>query len=90
MGRPTADWLPLIAQPYAQEEQAAKSPADYARPPSGAASAAPDDTYLGSGGKATKVRVESLDKNGLGTFTRDQVTGAPWPRCTRLVAGVTA
>ncbi|MEU9011942.1 serine hydrolase [Streptomyces sp. NPDC048479] len=134
VGKPTADWLTLIGQLYAKEEQAAKSPTDYARPPSGAAAAAPDATYVGtysndyygplavsadngvltmqlgpkhmrfrlmhydgntfsfrtagenavglsgvtfsvgsgdSGGKATKVRVESLDNNGLGTFIRD-------------------
>ncbi|MFF3322162.1 serine hydrolase [Streptomyces sp. NPDC002889] len=130
-GKPTADWLALIGQVYEQEEQAARSPTDYAKPSLAPAPARPDDTYVGTyrndyygplrvtaadgvltmhlgpdtmrfrlthydgdtfsfrtvgenaaglfgvtftgdvDGKAAKVRVESLDRNGLGTFTRE-------------------
>ncbi|UYQ62894.1 serine hydrolase [Streptomyces peucetius] len=129
-GKPTGDWLARIGQVYQQEEQEARSPTDYGRPPPDAADAQPDNTYTGtyrndyygtlrvtasngeltmelgpkplrfplahydgntfsfmtvgenavgrsgvmftvdSDAKASKVRVESLDKNGLGTFTR--------------------
>jgi CubicO group peptidase (beta-lactamase class C family) len=130
-GKPTADWLARIAQVYEQQEQEARSPTDYAKPPSDAAGARPADTYTGTyrndyygplritardgeltmelgpkplrlplthydgntysfttvgenavgrsgamftvapDGKASEVRVESLDGNGLGTFTRE-------------------
>ncbi|MFJ8075574.1 serine hydrolase [Streptomyces sp. NPDC096176] len=131
-GEPASDWLTRIGKVYEQEEQKARSPTDYTRPPSDAANAQPDDTYTGtyrndyygpltvtaaadgrlilqlgpkpqrfplthydgntfsfttvgenavgptgvtftvhSAGKASKVRVESLDKTGLGTFTRE-------------------
>ncbi|MER6997245.1 serine hydrolase [Streptomyces sp. NPDC000410] len=129
-GKPSTDWLPLVAALYAQQEKADKSPTDYADPPASRKAARPDSSYTGtytspyygrlnvtaagggltlelgpkpqrfplthydgdtfsfpttgenavgltgvtftgdSGGKATRVRVEYLDENDLGTFTR--------------------
>lgn len=129
-GRPTQDWLPLVAQLYEKEEQAGRSPTDYTKPPPGATDARADDAYtgtyrndyygpltvtadngelslnlgpkplrfalthysgdtfsfetvgenavgrtgvtftVGDDGRASRVTVESLDENGLGTFTR--------------------
>ncbi|MFI2368255.1 serine hydrolase [Streptomyces sp. NPDC018833] len=130
-GRPTQDWLPLIAGVYDKEEAEGRSPTDYTKPPGDASAAKADDAYtgtysndyygpltvtadngelslslgpkpmrfalthydgdtfsfetvgenavgrtgvtftVGEGGKASKVRVERLDENGLGTFTRE-------------------
>ncbi|MCB5180425.1 serine hydrolase [Streptomyces antimicrobicus] len=47
-GRPTADWLDLAASLYAQQEQAERSPTDYAHPPAGARPARADDAYTGT------------------------------------------
>ncbi|MEV4333202.1 serine hydrolase [Streptomyces sp. NPDC049597] len=130
-GRPTRDWLPLIARVYEQEVNADRSPTDYTKPPPGAADAKADGAYtgtyrndyygpltvtadngalslhlgpkpmrfvlthysgdtfsfetvgenalgrtgvtftVGDDGRASRVKVESLDQNGLGTFTRE-------------------
>lgn len=129
-GKPSADWLALVAAVYEQEEQASKSATDYGDPPASAKPARADNAYTGTydnayygklvvtagqdgltlrlGPKpmrfrlthydgdtfsfatrgenavgltgvtftvgdrdtAEKVRVEYLDANGLGTFTR--------------------
>ncbi|MGW3622127.1 serine hydrolase [Streptomyces sp. NPDC000880] len=132
-GKPTADWLPLVAGIYEQEEQAAKSPTNYGDPPANPKPARADGAYtgtyesayygklvvtagqegqdgltlqlgpkpmrfrlthydgdtfsfattgenavgltgvtftVGDRGPAAKVRVEYLDQDGLGTFTR--------------------
>ncbi|WP_455353987.1 serine hydrolase [Streptomyces sp. SYSU K217416] len=130
-GKPTADWLALAGAAYAQEEQAAKSPTNYADPPASPRPARADRVYTGTyhnayygklvvtadkdgltlrlgpapmsfrlthydgdtfsfattgenavgrtgvtftpgerGARAEKVRIEYLDQDGLGTFTR--------------------
>ncbi|MGW1882614.1 serine hydrolase [Streptomyces sp. NPDC001970] len=130
-GKPTTDWLPLVAGLYEQEQERGKSPTDYADPPAKPRPARADGAYTGTyssayygkavvttdrdglvlelgpepmrfdlthydgdtfsyettgenavgatgvtftvdpGGKATGFRVEYLDENGLGTFSRD-------------------
>lgn len=47
-GKPTADWLPLVAGLYEQQEQAAKSTVDYADPPADAKAARADSAYTGT------------------------------------------
>ncbi|MFF5706996.1 serine hydrolase [Streptomyces sp. NPDC012794] len=47
-GKPTADWLPLIAATYSQLDAAARSDTDYARPPAGAKPARDDSVYTGT------------------------------------------
>ncbi|MEU9720089.1 serine hydrolase [Streptomyces sp. NPDC047976] len=127
-GKPTADWLPLLAATYERLDASLRSPTDYARPPAGAAPARADSAYTGtydnpyygpltvtadakgglvlslgpkplrfplthydgdtfsfettgenavgrtgvffSDGPAGTVRIEYLDQNHLGTFTR--------------------
>ncbi|GLX19276.1 serine hydrolase [Streptomyces lavendulae] len=130
-GKPTADWLPLLAATYERLDASLRSPTDYARPPAGAAPARADSAYTGTydnpyygpltvtadaqggltlslgpkplrfplthydgdtfsfettgenavgrtgvffsdgkDGKDGKVRIEYLDQNHLGTFTR--------------------
>ncbi|MFE7777091.1 serine hydrolase [Streptomyces sp. NPDC057445] len=130
-GKPTRDWLPLVAALYEQEADAGVSPTDYAVPPPHPKPARVDSAYtgtydsayygkavvttdrdglvlelgpkpmrftlthydgdtfscrttgenavgptgvtftVGKNGKAGKFRVEYLDENGLGTFTRE-------------------
>ncbi len=47
-GRPTADWLDLVAKVYEQQEQAERSPTDYAEPPEDASAARADSAYTGT------------------------------------------
>ncbi|MEE1751583.1 serine hydrolase [Streptomyces sp. SP18CS02] len=47
-GEPTTDWLPLVGDVYAKEEEAATSPTDYTRPPADAAPARADGAYTGT------------------------------------------
>lgn len=47
-GKPTADWLDLIAKVYEQEEQQARSPTDYTKPPEDAAAARSNAAYTGT------------------------------------------
>ncbi|MFJ3669458.1 serine hydrolase [Streptomyces sp. NPDC090106] len=47
-GKATVDWLPLIAGVYAQQEDAERSPTDYAKPPADAAGARDTDAYTGT------------------------------------------
>ncbi|UUN30670.1 serine hydrolase [Streptomyces sp. FIT100] len=129
-GKPTTDWLPVVAALYAQEADAGRSSVDYADPPADAKPARADSAYtgtyhsayygkavvttdrnglvlelgpgpmrfrldpydgdtfsyvtsgenqvgrtgvgftVGAGGRATSLRVDYLDGDGLGTFTR--------------------
>ncbi|WP_371615078.1 serine hydrolase [Streptomyces sp. NBC_00454] len=47
-GKPTADWLPLLASLYAQVLGAGHSPTDYAHPPTAAKPAKADTAYTGT------------------------------------------
>ncbi len=47
-GKPTADWLDLAADLYEQQEQAGRSPTDYAKPPEDASEARVDSAYTGT------------------------------------------
>ncbi|MGW8949627.1 serine hydrolase [Streptomyces sp. NPDC055709] len=65
-GKPTRDWLPLIAAVYAQEDRAAVSPTDYAEPPAVRKAARPDSAYTGTYDNAYYGRaVVTTDKDGL-------------------------
>ncbi|MEV6650287.1 serine hydrolase [Streptomyces sp. NPDC051219] len=56
-GKPSTDWLPLVGGIYAKEEEAAKSPTDYADPPDGAEPARADGAYTGTYDNAYYGRV---------------------------------
>ncbi|MGW7369109.1 serine hydrolase [Streptomyces sp. NPDC054841] len=65
-GKPTTDWLPFVAAIYEQEEDAGRSPTDYAAPPADAKAARADSAYTGTYdnvyyGKA----VVTTDQDGL-------------------------
>jgi CubicO group peptidase (beta-lactamase class C family) len=47
-GKPTANWLDLVGKAYAREEQEARSPTDYTKPPTNAAAARADTVYTGT------------------------------------------
>ncbi|MFJ6632214.1 serine hydrolase [Streptomyces sp. NPDC091376] len=65
-GKPTRDWLPLIAALYAQEDRAAVSPTDYAEPPAVREAARPDSAYTGTYDNAYYGKaVVTTDEDGL-------------------------
>ncbi|MEV8536448.1 serine hydrolase [Streptomyces sp. NPDC051211] len=47
-GKPTTDWLPLVAALYEQVLNTGRSPTDYAKPPAGARPAQDDAAYTGT------------------------------------------
>ncbi|MEV7512824.1 serine hydrolase [Streptomyces sp. NPDC091201] len=47
-GKPTTDWMPLVAASYAQTFDAGRSDTDYARPPTAAKPARPSSAYTGT------------------------------------------
>ncbi|MEU3725159.1 serine hydrolase [Streptomyces sp. NPDC031705] len=47
-GKPTADWLPLLAATYEQLDDAVRSDTDYDHPPAGAKPARADGVYTGT------------------------------------------
>ncbi len=63
-GKPSRDWLPLADAAFQQQEDALRSPTDYAHPPADAEPARADDAYTGTYANAYYGKLTVSEENG--------------------------